>query len=221
MMNIVKKILSFPETVAVSAKSKKAVWLLRHSMRESLTAGLDPGLTCEGKIFAQECGTLLAGIDKPFFGASPRLRCIETVKAIMEGGNYGENPVATFPELHDTALFDPPDALGRAVSKGNTAQLLAEYYSKGTAPEMIPLEEFSSRLLMFLQNVSDSRNTVLTSHDIIVVSLLLPHRVYGFQQDDWCGYVQGAFLFLDENDVWNLAYTLADTQNRKKYQLFI
>lgn len=221
MMNIVKEILSFPETVAASEKAKKSVWLLRHSMRESLTAGLDPGLTREGKFFAQECGAMLAGIDKPFFGASPRLRCIETVKAIMEGGNYGENPITTFPELHDTALFDPPDALGRAVTEGNTAQLLAEYFSKGTAPEMIPLEEFSSRLLTFLKNVSGSRNTMLITHDIIAVSLMLPHKVYDFQQDDWCGYVQGAFLFLDENEVWNLAYTLADKQNRKKYQLFI
>lgn len=220
-MNIVKEILSFPETVAVSHKSKKSVWLLRHSMRESLTAGLDPGLTCEGKKYAQECGTFLGGIDEPFFGASPRLRCIETVKAIMAGGNYGENPVETFPELHDTALFDPPEALGRAVKAGNTAQLLAEYYSKGVAPDMIPLEEFSPRLLAFLQNASSRRNVVLSTHDIIVVSLLLPFKVYDFHQQDWCGYVQGAFLFQDDSNNWNLAYTVADTQNRQKYQLFI
>ena len=221
MINIVKEILSFPETVAVSRKSKKAVWLLRHSMRESLTAGLDPGLTADGKAYAQKCGTQLAGIEEPFFGASPRLRCIETVKAIMEGGNYGEHTVSTFPELHDTAMFDPPEALGKAVNNGNAAQLISKYFTEGTAPEMIPLAQFNSRLLTFLQNVSDSRNVVLSTHDIVAVSLLLPFKVYDFRQHDWCGYVQGAFLFLDDCGNWNLAYTVADTQNREKYQLFI
>ena len=152
-MNIVKEILSFPETVGLSKKSEKSVWLLRHSMRESLSSGtLDPGLTVEGSNYAHLCGELLAGIDNPAFGASPRLRCIETAKAIISGGNYGEQTVSLYPDLHDTAMFNPPEALKNAVEGGYTAELLHGYFSTGTAPEMVPLRDFAEQTVKLLQS---------------------------------------------------------------------
>ena len=222
-MNIVKEILSFPETVALSCESKKTVWLLRHSMRLSLASGTtDPGLTSEGRAYAVECGALLAGIENPFFGASPRIRCLETSEALMEGGNYGRLPLYRYPELRDTAMFTSPDALDKAVAGGNVPTLLAGYFSEGFAPEMVPLGEFSAALMSFLKRVADEhKNVILTTHDIVILSILFKSGVYEFHQNDWCGYIQGALLFQDNEDKWHLAYTVPDRFTRRRYQLFV
>lgn len=222
-MEIIRKVLSFPETVELSKKAVKSVWMLRHSMRRSLTEGtLDPGLTDEGRSYAQYCGTLLSGLDDVSFGSSGRLRCIETVKAIAAGGNYDASIVKSYPVILDYTLFTSEDALGRAINENRIPALIKQYYSTGNAPDMVPLAEYSARLLAFLTETDfAAKNTILSSHDIIVVSLLLSHKVYPFVPDDWCGYVHGAVLFLQENGTWQLAYTAPEGDKRRRAAIFV
>ena len=78
-----------------------------------------------------------------------------------------------------------------------------------------------------IENMNDqktdfaAKNTILSSHDIIVVSLLLSRKVYPFVPDDWCGYVHGAVLFLQENGTWQLAYTAPEGDERRRAAIFV
>lgn len=57
-------------------------------------------------------------------------------------------------------------------------------------------------------------------HDIVIAVLLSALKVYDFKPDDWCGYVQGAFLYL-QNGTWNIAYSVPDVKNRPRTELFV
>ena len=65
------------------------------------------------------------------------------------------------------------------------------------------------------------KNQLLATHDIVIVALLHTLGVHKFVQDDWCGYVQGAFLAQDNQGNWQVYYAVPDKENRQKYTLFI
>ena len=100
--------------------------------------------------------------------------------------------------------------------------LFRQYFATGKAEGMIDAQTFVADLLNFLtQTRFNTKNTILCTHDIVIVTLLFFSKVRLFSPDDWCGYVQGAALFQDNNDSWNLAYTVPDAQNRQPYSLFV
>ncbi|MBR7139816.1 MAG: phosphoglycerate mutase family protein [Lentisphaeria bacterium] len=225
MINVNKEIISFKEIPSLSESACKTVLLLRHSYRESLQNGnLDPGLTAEGWEYAVACGKLLKGMKNVCFGASPRKRTIQTVQALIEGGELcGEEPlIATFPQLHDTAMFSPPEMLGVSVADKTLSQLLRTYYTTGNAPSMIALKDFANDLADFLAGTEfGAKNVILATHDILLVALLSFFRVYPFHEEDWCGYVQGACLYSDKNGQWTISYTVPDKEMRKECKLFV
>ena len=222
-VKIEKQILSFKDIPALSEGSEKTVLLLRHSIRESLQNGtLDPGLTQEGFDLAQTYGTFLKGMGKTAFGASPRRRTRETARALMQGGGFDPVEIGTYPQIRDTSLFEEEETLGRVIENGTLGALLRQYFTTGGAEGMIPLKAYSDRLLDFLiRSDFNSPRMILTSHDIIIVSLLLGQSVYPFDlAADWCGYVQGAALFCRSGS-WSLYYTVPDASARQKCALFV
>ena len=223
MFSVDKKILSFKEAAELSNSAVRSVLLVRHSFRESLKGGnLDPGLTPEGREYALQCGTLLKGMKEVCFAASPRKRTFETVRALMEGGELPESPILPCPLFHDTALFSPPEGLAASLENNTLPRLLQTSFYSGSAPGMIPLKEYAGKLVDFLTGTAfEKPNVILASHDIVLVSLLSCFKVYPFTQEDWCGYIQGAFLYQDSGKNWTIAYTVPDTEKREKCQLFV
>ena len=220
-LDINKKILSFNEIPSQAEAAEKSVILLRHSMRQSLCHGADPGLTPEGTDYALQCGSFLTGLSEAGFGASPRLRTIETAQALQSGGGFPETEIAICPEIRDTSLFSKPENLEIFIKDGTLTSRLQEYFTTGKADGMIDLAVYSENLLKFLTSSKfQSKNTILTSHDIVCASLLLPLDIYPFKLDDWCGYIQGAALFFAQGK-WQVFYTVPDAANRQKYALFI
>ena len=220
-MNIIQKIISFEEAAAIANASTQSVLLLRHSYRESLVNGNhDPSLTRAGWDYAVECGKLLKEMKNVCFGSSPRKRTVETVEAIIEGSQLPAGEIARHIEIHDTAMFTKPENLADAIENALIPALLKEYFLTGCAPGMHHIQKFAPALLEFLTAPRPCPNVIMSTHDIVVVALLSFYKVYKFIQSDWCGYVQGAFLY-QQNSTWNIAYCVPDAKNRHKCQLFV
>ena len=223
-MQVQHEILSFREVVALSRASVKTRLLLRHSMRRSLTEGLDPGLTPEGVDYALSCGKLLAGLEDLAVGASPRKRCFETAQNLIRGGTLPvkENEIFLCPEVGDDAMFHSPAEMKKALSSPHVKKLLETYYSSGGAPGMKPLNEFASVLTSFLtENAFEKRNVLLLTHDIVCVCLHLYWKTYPFRQDDWMGYIQGVFFRQSPEGLWSVSYVVPDVLTRGKSTLFV
>ncbi len=221
MINAHKEIMSFEEAARLSAVSDRSVLLVRHSFRESLVNGNhDPGLTAEGYEYAVESGKFLKDMKNVCFGASSRKRTTETVKALIAGANFAASDIVPCPLLHDTAMFSPPENLGIAIENGTIPSLLKSYYQTGTATGMRDIREYAPELLAFLTGDFPCPNVILSTHDIVAVALLSYFKVWKFTPEDWCGYVQGAFLYL-QNGIWNIAYCVPDKTNRPVTQLFV
>jgi broad specificity phosphatase PhoE len=225
MINVNKKIISFKDIPSLSESVRKSVLLVRHSYRESLQNGnLDPGLTAEGWDYAVECGKFLKGMKDVCFGSSPRKRTIQTVQALVKGGELQtEEPlIAEYPQLHDTAMFSPPEMLGITIADNTISQRLHTYFSTGNEPSMVALKDFAGGLADFLTGTDfGKKNVILATHDILLIALLSFFRVYPFREDDWCGYVQGAFLYQDKNGQWTICYAVPDRETRQQYKLFV
>jgi len=216
------QILSFRDIPALAERSERSVVLLRHSMRVSLNHGTDPGLTPEGTAFARQCGTLLAGLSEAGFGASPRKRALLTAEALKQEIDPAAGETAVFPELADTAMFVRPDMLDIALRNSKIPAILREYYTTGHTEGLIDRKDFASGLMQFLTSRDfKSRNTILITHDILIVCLLTHLKVYPFEFNDWCGYIQGAALFRSTDGVWSIRYTVPDAANRPKTALFV
>ena len=215
------EILSFNDMPRLAEQFDRTVLLLRHSMRETLNHGLDPGLTEEGRNYALQCGKLLTGLADVSFGASPRKRTIETAQALQQGGELGDSDVDIYTEIQDTALFSRPENLALSLQNGNLPEILEKYFTTGKAPGTLDLADYSDKLLNFLAETKfKTRNTILLSHDIICASLLLPQKAYPFKLDDWCGYIQGGALLFSE-ETCHLHYIVPSADNRKKSALFV
>jgi len=221
-LQIENKLLSFRDIPALADRSEKSVLLLRHSMRESLNHGTDPVLTPEGTAFAHQCGTLLAGLSGAGFGASPRRRAILTAEALKQEIDPDCGETEVFDELSDTAMFMRPDILDNALRNSNIPDILREYFTTGHTEGLIDRKDFASGLLQFMTSTDfKSRNTILISHDILIVCLLTYLKVYPFELNDWCGYIQGAALFRSADGVWSVRYAVPDAANRPKSALFV
>ena len=223
MIYIHKEILSFSDMPEIAARSEKTVLLIRHSVRESLQNGShDPGLTVEGREYARQCGTFLRGMKDVCFGSSFRKRTIETVEAIIEGAEFEPSEIKLYPMIYDTAQFYRPEDLDITIDNGDIASLLKQYYTTGQADRMIPLPEYHRNLLAFLTTTAfEKKNVILATHDIVATALMLPLKVYPFNPQDWCGYVQGAALYQSSDGDWTAAYIVPDKSAREKYALFI
>ena len=220
-MNIIPHIVSFAEIPEIAANSERTVLMVRHSFRKSLVNGNhDPGLTDAGYEYAIECGKYLKGMQNVYFGASSRKRTMETVKGLISGAGFSSREITPCPLLHDTAMFLKPENLGIAIENGSIPALLKSYFTTGTAPGMGDIKEFAPELAAFLTGSFPCPNVILSTHDIVVVALLSFYKVYEFKQEDWCGYIHGAFLYLKQG-VWNIAYTVPDAEKRQLTQLFV
>lgn len=222
-IKINKNIISFPEIADASANASATRLLVRHSYRASLQNGnYDPPLTTEGYEYAKECGSFLKGMKDICFGASERKRTMETVQAMIEGANFSADTIFPCPLIRDTAIFQKEETLGEVIEDNTLPQLLQQYFATGCAPRLIDVKDFSAQLFRFLTETEfDKKNLLLASHDIVIVSLLAPFEVYPFQQDDWCGYLQGAFFRQAHNGTWEIFYAVPDKKNRTKHSLFI
>lgn len=221
MINIHKEMISFEDAAKLSAVSEQSVLLVRHSYRESLVNGNhDPGLTAAGYEYAVECGKFLKDMKNVCFGASSRKRTTETVKALISGAGFTASDIVPCPVLHDTAMFSPPENLGIAIENGSIPSLLKSYFLTGTAPGMRDIKEYAPALLAFLTGDFPYPNVILSTHDIVVVALLSFFKAWSFTAEDWCGYVQGAFLYRQNGD-WNIAYCVPDKLNRPQTPLFV
>lgn len=222
MIKISPNIISFSEIPEIVNSSEKSVLLVRHSYRESLINGNhDPALTEAGWNYAVECGKFLNGIKNISFGSSIRKRAVETVQALSKGAGFDCSDIEDCPLIRDTAMFTAPENLGEAIENNRVPALLKEYFSTGNAPGMIGIKEFSANLLNFLtEHRFSTNNTLLAAHDIIIAALLIPLKVYPFVQEDWCGYIQGAFLWYRDQE-WNIAYAVPDKENRVPCKLFV
>ncbi|MBE6385995.1 MAG: histidine phosphatase family protein [Lentisphaerae bacterium] len=225
MLNVNRTIISFREIPDISEAAHKSRLLLRHSYRESLQGGnLDPGLTAEGWDYAVECGKLLKGMKDVCFGASPRKRTFQTVEALAKGGKLCDSDISItpYPQLHDTALFSPPEMLGVSVEEKTLPQLLKTYFSEGSAPTMIKRKDFAENLVDFLIGSEfEKKNVIIATHDIILIALLSHFQVYPFHEGDWCGYIQGALLYSDARGQWTICYVVPDKEKRKECTLFV
>ncbi len=220
-MNIIREIISFEEAAQIANASTQSVLLLRHSYRESLANGNhDPSLTQAGWDYAVECGKFLKEMKNVCFASSPRKRTTETVQAIIRGGQLSESEIVPHMEIHDTAMFTKPKNLADAIENNLIPTLLKEYFATGSAPGMRHIGEFAPNLLEFLTAPRPCPNVIMSTHDIVVVALLSFYKVYNFTQNDWCGYIQGVFLYKQEEQ-WHIAYTVPDKNDRKLNQLFV
>ena len=216
------EIVSFSEIPALSEKAVRSVLLVRHSMRESLQNGnLDPGLTPDGHKYALECGKLLSGWQDVCCGASMRRRTIETVRDLVRGANLPEQEIAPCPAIYDASMFTSEEDFAACLAQDNIHELLGHYFATGNAPKMIDIEQYTAQVTSFLTSEAPAKNLLLSSHDIVIVALLQTLKVRQFQQDDWCGYIQGAFLSLNHDNNWQIHYAVPDKEKRQKYALFI
>ena len=225
-INAEQNIFSYRSAAERAARSDRTVLLLRHSMRVSLKNGTsDPPLTPEGAEYAKNCAAPLAALGPDTgFGASPRIRGIQTAEAIRLGiGKEVENKaVRTVEEISDTAMFDYPGRLDDALKNSDIPALLRQYYSTGRCPGMKDLEPFGTGLAGFLTETDfGCRNTILISHDIVIVALMSVLKAHVFQPDDWCGYLEGAALFRSPDGDWTIGYVVPDLRTKKKMSLFI
>jgi hypothetical protein len=112
--------------------------------------------------------------------------------------------------------------LGVSVADNTLPQLLREYFTTGKAPSMIGIKDYAGSLADFLTGTRfEKKNVILATHDIVLIALLSYFRVYPFCEKDWCGYVQGAFLYSDARGQWTICYTVPDKETRKACQLFV
>ncbi|MBQ9088623.1 MAG: phosphoglycerate mutase family protein [Lentisphaeria bacterium] len=221
MLQIDKNIFSFADAVTTSAQSAQSVLVVRHSYRESLVNGnYDPGLTTAGWDHSVECGKLLQSWQNVAYGASSRQRTIETLRGLICGANLPEQEITPYALLHDTAMFTKPENLELAIERGTVPALLKEYFTTGTAPGMRHINEYVPELLTSLTTPTSANNLLLCTHDIVIVALLSFFKVYNFTPEDWCGYIQGAFLYR-QNGTWNIAYAVPDKSKREPYSLFV
>lgn len=221
-----QRTLSFRDAAEQAARSDRTVLLLRHSMRESLKNGTsDPPLTPEGMEYAKSCAAPLTALGHDTgFGASPRIRGIQTAEAIRQGiGKDVENKeIRTVEEISDTAMFEYPERLDDALKNSDVPALLRQYYSTGRCPGMKDLEPFAVGLAGFLTETDfGSRNMILISHDIVIVALMSVLKAHVFKADDWCGYLEGAALFRSRVGEWTIGYVVPDLRTKKKMTLFI
>ena len=215
-------IISFNEIPKLANESQRSVLLVRHSMRESLQNGnYDPGLTTEGHNYAIECGKLLAQWSDVSCGASARKRTIDTIKDLLEGANIDGGNIELVPEIYDAAMFESEEIFNLSIDNGEIPKLLQIYFATGNAPGMVNMKLFTNRLLKRLTSNQGKKNQLLATHDIVIVALLHTLGVHKFVQDDWCGYVQGAFLAQDNQGNWQVYYAVPDKENHQKYTLFI
>ena len=221
MLQVNKNIFSFADAVATSAQSAQSVLLVRHSYRESLVNGnYDPGLTAAGWDHAVECGKWLKNWRNVAYGSSSRKRTVETLRGLICGAGFPEQEISPYALLHDTAMFARPENLEIAIERGTVPALLKEYFATGTAPGMRHINEYVPELLTSLTASASANNMLLCTHDIVIVALLSFFKVYNFTPEDWCGYVQGAFLYR-QNGVWNIAYAVPDKSKREACSLFV
>lgn len=218
----VKEPISFFDIPAIAKKSVKTVLLVRHSIRESLEGGIDPGLTDEGRKYAEDCGKYLAGLENVCFGSSARKRTVETVKALIHGGNLAESEIKIYPEIFDRAMFDPPENLDKFIAEKTIHEKIRTYFADGKVEGMTDLDEFSAKLLDFLLKTDfGNNNAILATHDIIIVALLSTLKVYKFAINDWCNYVQGAFLSQSQDGSWTVYYAVPNINDRKLFSFFV
>ena len=215
-------IISFKDVPQLSEAAEQSVLLVRHSMRESLQNGnYNPGLTPEGHSYAVECGKFLSGWKNVCCGASARKRTFDTVKDLLKGANIDGGKIIEVPEIYDAALFVSEEEFNRSIDEGDIHGLLRTYFTTGDAPGMVNIKTFTDKLIARLTMKAEKKNLLLASHDIVIVALLHTLGVHHFVQDDWCGYIQGAFLTRDSSGNWQIYYVVPDKENRKKYTLFI
>ena len=228
-VHIIPETLSFSQIPVLAEKSSRTVLLARHSIRESLV-GRKPEestglrLTPEGEKLAMDCGRILQAMAKEaFFMASPTVRTRQTAQKIIEGGNFIHKEVKDCQDISDTVLFYDPAIPFRAVQENRAHLLLDEYFRTGNAPGFLSLEYAARKLFHFLTETNfPSSQTILITHDVLIVTLLSGFKVYPFTLEDWCGYLQGAVLFKDaENGQWSMAYAVPDLSKREKFKLFI
>lgn len=222
-ITVCKTILPFREICSRAEKAQKSVILLRHSYRQSFGTGtMEPELTGKGVEYARYCGRLLAGMPDVSFGASPRLRCIQTARALMAGGNYPDSEIRQHPELRDTVIFRSPENLDQSIADNSIGKVVQDYFNLGHAEGTLHLQDAHTSLLTFLtRHASGSRNTILVTHDIVAATLMMPLDIYPFHPDDWCGYVQGAVLFCSSDGGWSISYTVPEIENREPVRFFV
>ena len=221
MLQVNKDIFSFADAVTTSAQSSQSVLIVRHSYRESLVNGnYDPGLTSAGWDHAVECGKLLKNWQNTAFGSSSRKRTVDTLRGLICGAEIQEKEITAYALLHDTAMFTKPENLGIAIERGALPDLLKEYYAAGSAPGMRHINEYVPELVTSITAPAAANNMLLCSPDIVIVALLSFFKVYNFTPEDWCGYIQGAFLYRQKG-VWNIAYAVPEKSNRKPCSLFV
>ena len=220
-INVNKNILSFADAVSIANSCSQSALMIRHSYRESLANGnYDPGLTAEGMAYAVECGKFLKGMKDVCFGSSPRKRTVQTIQGLMQGAEFEEQEIPHHSVLHDTAMFSKPENLGIFIEDGTLGTLLKEYYTTGSAQGFKPAQEYVNSLLELLTAEHAKKNLIVSSHDIVAVALLNHFQVYSFVPEDWCGYIQGVFLYR-ENGSWNIAYIVPDKENRPQTTFFV
>ena len=208
---------------ALADAAVRTVLVVRHSIRESLRGGsIDPALTEEGIELARQCGKELAKLGDVSFGVSPRLRTRQTAQYMIEGGGFRCRPVAECPELVDTSIFRETADLAEMLRTRSTEKSLREYYATGHTEGLKDMKPFAEELLRYLTGTRfETDRTVLVSHDVLIIAILMALKVRVFTTEDWCGYLHGALLTQDRAGVWTAAYAVPDHDEGKTCRLFV
>ena len=202
--------------------SVRTVLAVRHSIRESLRGSIDPGLTAEGIELAKRCGGELAKLGDVSFGVSPRLRTRQTARYMMEGGGFPVRPVMECPELIDTSIFEQEADLAEMLRTRSTETSLREYYSTGRTAGLKDLKPFGESLARYLTETPfPTDRTVLVTHDVLIIDILMALDVRVFTLDDWCGYLHGALLTQDRSGAWTASYAVPDHDEGRTCRLFV
>lgn len=207
---------------ALADESVRTVLAVRHSIRESLRGSIDPGLTDEGIELAKRCGGELAKLGDVSFGVSPRLRTRQTAQYMIEGGGFPVRPVLECPELVDTSIFEQETDLVEMLRTRSTEKSLREYYATGHTAGLKDLKPFGEGLAHYLTGTEFATDrTILVTHDVLIIDILMALDVRAFTPEDWCGYLHGVLLTQDRSGAWTAAYAVPDHDEGKTYRLFV
>ena len=141
---------------------------------------------------------------------------------MIEGGGFPARPVMECPELVDTSIFEQETDLAEMLRTRSTETSLREYYSTGHTAGLKDLKPFGESLARYLTETPFATDrTVLVTHDVLIIDILMALGVRTFTPEDWCGYLHGALLTQDSSGAWTAAYAVPDHDEGKTSRLFV
>ena len=182
--------------------SDDSALIIRHGDRQSCD-NVDERylrLTSKGVEKSKQLGIMLSKGPLPGIVASPRLRCIETGRFIMEG--LGRETTLCNSNLlgeHGPFVFDSTLA-GESFSTLGLEEVVRNQMLDKVYPGVRPLHEGSWKLLRHAyETVKEDGATIMISHDAILMPFIAYFTGYCFDADlDWLSPLDGVVVRFED-----------------------